>query len=61
MGNKNFVRALFIPLGALVCWLFKGFKGGYFDQDTDENEGRNITVGIITMIIVVIAVGIFKN
>ena len=61
MYSGQIAKAFFIPIGALICWLFKGFKGGYFDQDTDENESTNFWVGILTIIVIVFIVGVIKN
>ncbi len=61
MGFHSFGSALFVPIGAFVCWLFKGFKGGYFDQDTDENEQKNKWIGMLSLCVVVIAVEIARN
>lgn len=61
MYNSQIARALFVPIGAFVCWLFKGFKGAYLDQDTDKNEQRNLWIGILAFVIVVATIGIIKK
>ena len=61
MYSNQIAKALFIPFGAFVCWLFKGLKGGYLDQDTEENEQRNFWIGILAFGVVLSTIGIIKN
>lgn len=57
MFNLDFLA----PIGAFVCWLFKGFKGSFDDQFNDKYEGRNKGVGLLTLGIVISIVGLIKN
>ncbi|MES2139448.1 MAG: hypothetical protein V4511_07045 [Bacteroidota bacterium] len=61
MYNNQIANALFCPIGAFVCWLFKGLKGDFGDQFNDKKEERNKWIGILTLAIVVSIVGIIKN
>jgi len=61
MYNNQIANALFCPLGAFVCWMFKGFKGNFDNQTEDKYEERNKWIGIFTLVFVVSVVGVLRN
>jgi hypothetical protein len=61
MYNNQIANALFCPIGALISWVFKGFKGSFDEQLNEKNEDRNKWIGILTVSISVIVIGLLKN
>ena len=55
------LRYFYQPIGALICWMFKGFKGNIKNEFNDENKFRNSIVGVFVFSGVVILIGFFKS
>ena len=53
-------RYFFKPIGAIICWMFKGFRGNIEDEFESENKLRNIIVGVFVITATAIITGLFK-
>lgn len=54
-------RWIFSPIGAFVCWMFKGFKGKFEREFNEDNSIRNFFVGIFAIGIIVSVFGFLEN
>lgn len=61
MYHKVVADYFFQPIGAFVCWMFKGFKGNIENEFNVEKKIRNIIVGVFVIAVTAILTGFFKS
>lgn len=54
-------RNVFRPLGAIVCWGLKLFKGELDDELIEDYDLRNKIVGVIFIIIIVVIIAFLNS
>lgn len=59
-SSYSMARVFVCPIGALIVWIIKGFKSRFNDELSNENEDRNFSVGILTLMIGSMIFGLFK-
>ena len=52
---------IFHPIGGFICWVFNGFKNILNKELLDEKIDRNVFVGMVTVGLISILIGILKT